>query len=267
MSNSRKKFTLLEMLMVITVIAVLIALIFPALRKARESAQLTGCASNLSQLGKASSMFIINESKGRFPYQVARNGSINSWEGALFPYLMLPSGPQYEDGYNAISGKKSKSASYGVFKCPADDVARYAGFEKPYPRSYFMNCGSNYALMNETGLVWATQNPDENGVRENYRKDTWGSRKITDVTKPSTTFQYLEAAPVDSNTDCYAVVGEPNSWDSMTQQIMTSDDWNRPYIHSKIYGRNLQFVDGSVRFQSIKSSSDLAQFTEVMVMP
>jgi competence protein ComGC len=268
MSNSRKKFTLLEMLMVITVIAVLIALLFPALRKARESAHLASCASNLSQLAKASSLFIINESKGSFSYQVTRNDARNNWEGALFPYLNLPSGREYEDSrYNSISGLKSKSSTYRVFKCPADDVARWSRYEKPYARSYFMNSGTDDQIRTETGLVWSKYEKDINGVPLGYRLNAWGSRKITDVTKPSTTFQNLEAAPVDNNANSYAVVGDPNPWVSMSTNILTDSNWNRPYIHSKIYGRNLQFVDGSVRFQSIRSSSDLAQFTEVMVMP
>lgn len=267
MSNKRQTFTLLELLMVLTVIAILIALLFPALRKVRESAHLAACASNLSQVGKAASLFTINESKGSFSYQLTREDARNNWEGALFPYLMLPSGRQYEDGFNCISGNKSKSSTYKVFKCPADDVARWANYEKPYARSYFMNSGTDDQRRNPTGLVWATYTVDSNGVPQGYRMNVWGSRKITNVTKPGSTFQYIEAAPVASNAYCYAVVGDPNPWVSMSTHIMNSTDWNRPYIHSKLYGRNLQFVDGSVRLQYVSSTRDLAQFTEDMVMP
>ena len=50
MSRSRG-FTLIELLVVISIIALLIALLLPALAKARESARVTQCASNLRQQG------------------------------------------------------------------------------------------------------------------------------------------------------------------------------------------------------------------------
>ena len=52
-----KGFTLIEMLVVTAIIAVLAGLLLPALARARESARLNTCLSNLRQLGTAVFMY------------------------------------------------------------------------------------------------------------------------------------------------------------------------------------------------------------------
>ena len=89
-SRCRAAFTLVELLVVIGIIAALIALLLPALRKAREAANQVKCMSNMRQICQATISFA-GEHKGLMPARggmmvVKGNGSIGQGQAADYPF-------------------------------------------------------------------------------------------------------------------------------------------------------------------------------------
>lgn len=97
MRRLQAAFTLIELLVVIAVIAILAALLLPALSRAKESARRTTCASGLRQIALATTMYS-DDHQGLFPVQdrdeiLVRDsgGEDDNYYDLLMPFVKNPS--------------------------------------------------------------------------------------------------------------------------------------------------------------------------------
>jgi prepilin-type N-terminal cleavage/methylation domain-containing protein/prepilin-type processing-associated H-X9-DG protein len=116
-------FTLVELLVVVAIIAVLIALLLPALSAVKERARRAYCGSNLRQIALAHQMYL-DDYQDNFLYNF---GSLNvrwSYGGKDEGYLTQGAGalrPRPLNRYIALDGSGNNKAE--VFHCPSDTGA------------------------------------------------------------------------------------------------------------------------------------------------
>jgi len=146
--HRKKGFTLVELLVVIAIIAILAAMLLPALAKARQAAWASNCRANLKQLGIAIFMYT-NANSEWFP--PARGGTwnmalTNCAVQAVAQYMEIaryiptaagiPAG--IDDKYGCLGYGAYRVMSYGPLTCPVDQGRAWPAF------SYGQNPYTNY---------------------------------------------------------------------------------------------------------------------------
>ncbi len=129
-------FTLIELLVVIAIIAILAAMLLPALKQARETAFKIECANKLSQAGKALAMYQ-DDNLSYFP--VSPTGTASYYPGGTrlyylwFNYLQ----PYLGKSLVGLDGEKYELDHYQSFwECPSDKYV-WTNYSSPYAKHYY----------------------------------------------------------------------------------------------------------------------------------
>jgi prepilin-type N-terminal cleavage/methylation domain-containing protein/prepilin-type processing-associated H-X9-DG protein len=226
----KKGFTLVELMVVIAIIALLAALLLPAINKAKSISQRATCISNQKQLQMGHMIFsddhgdkILYSSSWKYEKCASyawMAGSLNlstygnraRWlaSSPLFPYV----------------GK-----SVGVFKCPADkDVVRVMNKQKTYTKELIPRHRSYSVNIHYGG--WAGWPVEDDKEWKVYHKQQ-------DIETPSNIFTFIEMPFEFINAGCFRVVmneGGP------THKVYDMDVPGNYHID----GTALAFADGHV---------------------
>ena len=129
-SVSRRAFTLIELLIVIAIIAILAAILFPVFARARENARRASCQSNLKQIGLGIMQYTQDYDEQMPPRLVSASPSM-TWKDIIQPYVK----------------------SIQIFACPSNPIAKEVTLQSTFnaPAGYNPNSSHSLAVFGNTG--------------------------------------------------------------------------------------------------------------------
>jgi len=155
----RPCFTLIELLVVIAIIAILAAMLLPALNKARDRARAITCSGNLKTIGQASMMYTDNWNGWLVKSDPLGSGVRKFWKNLIAPYAGYTGEVYGSDGKFNEQFTNKVSLAKGLFYCPS--VKTPAVLEKNYEYnskyniySYGMPYHSNGSANSIPGKTW-----------------------------------------------------------------------------------------------------------------
>jgi prepilin-type N-terminal cleavage/methylation domain-containing protein len=224
---NKKAFTLVELLVVISIIAMLLAILMPSLQKARMQGQRVVCGSNTKTLIYAMLLYT-NENKQAFP-----NFSKDSEYVADF-YAMWGRKGNGPGVYSYGADKRPFNNYLGKFKADDEVKACMDPSDKGDPtwnnKSQYMWTGSSYRF----NAAWWFSNNKDASIKDRGRQITLPNYKTTNLYKPTQT-----VALACATSDEFVGGTETSSWG--TPKGMRWHDVKKPTA-------NYAYTDGHLKY-------------------
>ena len=234
--SNLRKFSLIELLVVVAIIGILSSLLLPSLGKAREKAKVAVCTNHLKQIAVANALYL-DDSDGYFPAADAGTGKswddlLGQYDGRNFSESDMTTGGQW--------GQQNWNIEPGIYACPLDSRS-FTGYGNYTLRTY----GPTQSFVWPTGGEWVrglgvigfyNDNPD-------YSPH---SRQISDISKTSDTIAYAENfTPLSGNGGNYSIrlrLGCSWEWSGMRGEYIVENEMDY-HTTGKF---NFMMADGSV---------------------
>ena len=185
-------FTLIELLVVIAIIAILAAILLPALNSARDRGRMASCTSNLKQISTLNS-FYVDANEDYFPPMAL------TYNGKERTYAALLLNMERVDDTTFANEREGKAAIFVDPSLPDSGNSKQLGISSG-SGFYYTGYGYNWEFIGTSNGTGAATVVGGQANRSNFK-----SAKATGLASPSSGYFVMDSIGFGAQTGCYRV--------------------------------------------------------------